>query len=268
MIDRSSETVEPKIKYSKHPDIQKRVDIQLDELSKKHPSASTPVLNQMARDKVANQLARERLKQEVKRAEELSMIDPLTGLYNRRWFDGELVRQIAEARRTKKQLWVIMMDIDDFDQINNQYGHHPIGDKILQAVAKIRHRQEEPIARMSGKGDEFAEAVNEKIKREDVKKLLRRYAADFSQETREILQTAHPIEGINLSEPLKIDVTISIGATRYVEGDTPMSLLTRSDSALYRTKNAQGKGESTAYIAEAGNNGKNKFSRVTLHVKA
>lgn len=64
----------------------------------------------------------------------LAMIDPLTGLYNRRYALQYLTKALDRARQTKRSLFVMMMDMDNFKSINDEFGH-PMGDKVLKAVA-------------------------------------------------------------------------------------------------------------------------------------
>lgn len=88
-----------------------------------------------------------------KRNEHLSITDELTGLYNRRYFNQVIEREINRAKREKKSLSVAMMDIDFFKQINDTYGHQE-GDQVLKQVATILsesfHRATDFVFRMGG----------------------------------------------------------------------------------------------------------------------
>ena len=72
----------------------------------------------------------------LKTAEHEAVTDPLTGLANRRAFDRELEREFARARRYGDTFGVLFADLDDFKQVNDQYGH-AAGDKVLQQLADI-----------------------------------------------------------------------------------------------------------------------------------
>ncbi|MFT5701872.1 MAG: diguanylate cyclase (GGDEF)-like protein/PAS domain S-box-containing protein [Desulforhopalus sp.] len=71
-----------------------------------------------------------------KRIEELSITDELTGLYNRRFFNLMIVKELGRARREQKNIVFAMLDIDFFKQYNDNYGHQK-GDVVLKEVAKV-----------------------------------------------------------------------------------------------------------------------------------
>ncbi len=71
-----------------------------------------------------------------KKIEEVAIIDSLTGLNNRNYFETIFEKEVRRAKRDKKNLSMIMLDIDFFKQYNDTYGHHD-GDKALKAVAKV-----------------------------------------------------------------------------------------------------------------------------------
>lgn len=90
------------------------------------------------------------------RLEELSIRDPLTGLYNRRKFQEFMQNEIIRATRHGRGFSVIMVDLDDFKYINDTFGH-PIGDMALREIAMllgIELRSADVLARLGG--DEFA----------------------------------------------------------------------------------------------------------------
>ncbi len=68
--------------------------------------------------------------------QELAITDPLTGLYNRRFFFSQAKAEFERARRYQEPLSIIMLDIDDFKKINDTYGHL-VGDQVLQTLAKL-----------------------------------------------------------------------------------------------------------------------------------
>ena len=90
------------------------------------------------------------------RLEELSIRDPLTGLYNRRKFHEFMQNEIVRASRHGRGFSVIMVDLDNFKYINDTFGH-PVGDLVLKEIALllgVELRREDVLARLGG--DEFA----------------------------------------------------------------------------------------------------------------
>lgn len=86
----------------------------------------------------------------------LSLTDELTGLWNRRAFDQRLTEELARTRRTREPLTLAMVDLDNFKQINDTWGH-PFGDTVLQRMADLMasSKRTEDIAVRYG-GEEFA----------------------------------------------------------------------------------------------------------------
>ena len=81
-----------------------------------------------------------------------STVDPLTGLYNRRFFDESLKRELARAQRSKSACSIVMVDLDHFKRINDTYGHEG-GDLVLKAAARIiteRVRASDVVCRYGG----------------------------------------------------------------------------------------------------------------------
>ncbi len=97
-----------------------------------------------------------RLRAALERAERLADHDPLTGLYNRRGFDRELARTLADCRRYGVEAALIYFDLDGFKGVNDRFGH-AAGDEALRAVARVLGqgvRESDVVARLGG--DEFA----------------------------------------------------------------------------------------------------------------
>jgi len=90
------------------------------------------------------------------RERELSREDFVTGLPNSRAFAEALTAEIARVRRYRHQITIVYIDLDDFKQVNDRYGHHA-GDELLSAVANALRgsvREVDVVARLGG--DEFA----------------------------------------------------------------------------------------------------------------
>jgi len=75
----------------------------------------------------------------VRNIEKLCMLDPLTGLPNRRGFDARIESEWGRSQREKKPLGLIMLDIDNFKTFNDTYGH-PQGDSLLQSIGEILNK--------------------------------------------------------------------------------------------------------------------------------
>lgn len=95
------------------------------------------------------------LQKELRKYKKLSVVDPLTGLYNRRKLNKDLPKYFAREKRYNLQYTVLMIDIDNFKNINDTKGHKA-GDNILKKIAKIitkQVRKGDNVYRLSG--DEF-----------------------------------------------------------------------------------------------------------------
>jgi diguanylate cyclase (GGDEF)-like protein len=157
---------------------------------------------------------------------EQSIRDPLTGLYNRRFVDEFLVRELARAIRKTRQLSVVVLDIDHFKHINDTFGHSA-GDMVLRQVSHIlqAHVRESDIACRLG-GEEFSLLLAElsspiAVQRaEDIRKALREMSLTYENK---------PVGPI----------TASFGAATYPEhGRTVEALFRAADEALYDAKRA------------------------------
>jgi diguanylate cyclase (GGDEF)-like protein len=157
---------------------------------------------------------------------EQAIRDPLTGLFNRRFVDEFLVRELARATRKTRQLSVVVLDIDHFKRINDNFGHSA-GDMVLRQIGHIlqAHVRESDIACRLG-GEEFSLLLSElslpiAIQRaEDVRKALREMSLTYEE------KDLGPI-------------TASFGAAAYPEhGRTVEALFRAADEALYDAKRA------------------------------
>lgn len=154
---------------------------------------------------------------------EASIRDELTGLHNRRFLMSRLHEEFERARRNETLLGLLMLDIDHFKAVNDEYGH-PAGDEVLRRVAQnlAAMLREYDVAGRYG-GEEFA-VVSPGAATEDLVRLAERIREGIERLT---------IDG----RAPDIQVTVSIGVTAREEYDTVESLLKRADAALYRAKN-------------------------------
>lgn len=154
---------------------------------------------------------------------ELANTDPLTGIPNRRLF-FELSKKHFELTRLRNQpLSLLMIDVDDFKQINDTYGHLA-GDKVLKHIVNLfraRLREKDLLARYAG--DEFAV-------------LLPDTHAEAARKTAEALQKILRETPYATVEGTEISVTLSIGVSEHRDEDICEELLQNADKALYHAK--------------------------------
>ncbi|MCP5078287.1 MAG: diguanylate cyclase [Psychromonas sp.] len=149
----------------------------------------------------------------------MAFFDQLTGLYNRHYLIDMATKKVARALRHKYDLWVLMIDIDHFKQINDTHGH-PMGDEILKEVAAtlaLDNRSEDIAARLGG--EEF---------------LVMFDPCEIEDAMLKANRIRRKIEALN---PYDIKVTVSIGMAKLMPEDANFErLLKRSDDALYHAK--------------------------------
>jgi len=172
----------------------------------------------------------------------LATHDALTGLPNRILFDDRLIAELAHAKRNKKKLAVMLIDLDHFKNINDAMGHSS-GDKLLQLVGKRLTkslRKTDTVARMGG--DEFLLLLPEISRMEAVYKLAKK-----------LLETIRKPFDLNNH---KIYVTASIGISVFPkDSGVPNTLIKRADMAMYLAKES-GRNKYKSYRARRSREGK------------
>ncbi|MGA8145143.1 MAG: GGDEF domain-containing protein [Candidatus Acidiferrales bacterium] len=153
----------------------------------------------------------------------LALVDPLTGLYNRRFMERTLKAEIGRALRKHYDLTVVMFDLNTFKEINDRFGH-AAGDQVLKEFG--RHlcaviREADTAARLGG--DEFMLILPE-CNASQVPAMLRRLG---------------PIT-VNLSGET-VPIRFAVGHAEYHRGKEPEELLAEADRALYADKEARKK---------------------------
>ncbi len=149
--------------------------------------------------------------------------DPLTGVYNRRFFMDSCQKNIALAKRKKEPLSILMIDIDHFKQINDTYGH-AIGDEVIQKLSSIMQesqRKSDVIARYGG--EEFLILLPDtpyESAKEVAQKLRKKVEESFVE--------THNDE--------KIRFSVSIGVATINKEDSCQKLMHNADKALYQAK--------------------------------
>jgi diguanylate cyclase (GGDEF)-like protein/putative nucleotidyltransferase with HDIG domain len=157
-------------------------------------------------------------------AETHALTDPLTGLPNARCMYMRFEQEASRARRTGRPFQVIMLDLDDFKQVNDTFGHK-VGDQMLREVARLLHsqlRDYDFLARYAG--DEFVAIVQELVG-DQVEELRQRIEETISKFTLRVRAEHYARVGI------------SVGSATYgAGGETLDQLLIAADEAMYSAK--------------------------------
>jgi diguanylate cyclase (GGDEF)-like protein len=154
---------------------------------------------------------------------QLAYRDGLTGVFNRRFFESRMVEEIERAERHNNPLSVLMVDIDGFKKLNDEFGHL-LGDEVLKQVSHMflsQTRKSDMVCRYGG--DELAVLLPQTMSSNAliVAEKLRRVVAEC-----EFPGVARP-------------VTLSIGIAQYpLHGETRDELIKSADNALYAAKQA------------------------------
>jgi diguanylate cyclase (GGDEF)-like protein/PAS domain S-box-containing protein len=155
-----------------------------------------------------------------------AITDPLTGLFNRRYFMKRLRQAFAHYRRSGQEAVVLLMDIDYFKAINDTYGH-AMGDRVLKGLSglfKERFRQTDVVGRLGG--EEFAVLLFDTAVED---------AAEVAEEIREAL--AGMVFSTAAGETFRVSVTC--GVSGFAEDDeTEDNILQRADDSLYLGKHS------------------------------
>ena len=166
--------------------------------------------------------SRQEMLEEVDRLKAQTQRDALTGAYNRRFFEERLQEEIARAQRHRLQFALLMLDVDHFKKINDNYGHQ-IGDDALRHLVKVvitGKRQADVLARYGG--EEFA-------------LLLVHTDDDPPREAAERIRVLVETTPVPLQSG-QLPITVSIGGATLGPDEQMAELIGRADEALYQAK--------------------------------
>jgi diguanylate cyclase (GGDEF)-like protein len=161
------------------------------------------------------------------RLRHLGMTDPLTGVYNRRYFDQRLQEEVDRARRANQALGCMVLDVDHFKQINDVFGH-AAGDAVLREMTqKIRMqlRTSDVMARYGG--EEFVVLLTQ---------TEMEAAHAIAERIRQTVADARFV----IADGTGLAVTLSMGVAMLdaaLQGASAASLVAAADAAMYRAKN-------------------------------
>ncbi len=154
-----------------------------------------------------------------KKIEQISITDPLTGIFNRRYYDQKIKEEISSAKRYDFPLSLVMLDIDFFKKINDDYGHDT-GDEVLKEYTNL-------ISSLLRNGDKVC-----RIGGEEFAVILPHITVNEAAKVAEKLRTS-------IEKHKKIlPITMSFGAVQYIKGESTDSIFKRADNALYEAKNS------------------------------
>jgi diguanylate cyclase (GGDEF)-like protein len=158
------------------------------------------------------------------RTQEDSLTDPLTGLPNTRFMVMHLARELSRAARLKSEVSLLVLDLDDFKEINDGHGHH-VGDRALREIGRLLRTVIRPYdICVRYAGDEFIV-------------VLSGCGRDEAENKRSELQHAIDTALFEVSPGIRVPLTMSAGAAVYpADGNSYEALLARADSRMYADK--------------------------------
>ncbi|MEO1923561.1 MAG: GGDEF domain-containing protein [Nautiliaceae bacterium] len=162
------------------------------------------------------------LESELNKAYKDLLIDPLTKAYNRKALENDLNKILEQGKDKDLDLVIAVIDLDDFKNVNDTYGHL-VGDFVLIKLTDIiKHmiRSTDKIYRYGG--DEFIIVFN-RANLQNVKKIIEKIVQKISK------------TALKYKDNI-IRMTVSVGIAKHKKGDTIETLIKRADEALYRTK--------------------------------
>jgi diguanylate cyclase (GGDEF)-like protein len=169
----------------------------------------------------------EKVREKTAKLEALAVTDPLTQLYNRRYFTEISNAMFAMAKRQKEPLSIIMLDIDHFKKVNDTYGHL-VGDRVIRRLADVirKIKRESDIACRFG-GEEFI-LLLPKTDKEGARELAERIRMHIASQK------------VAMEDGAYVTFTVSAGVSESIlESDQSVEeSIRRADDAMYKAKRA------------------------------
>ena len=168
----------------------------------------------------------EELRIQTRELERQATHDQMTGLYNRRYADEYMQREMEAAKRNGREFTVALADVDHFKQINDRYSH-ATGDKVLQRIARLladRCRKTDMVARYGG--EEFLLCFSETDEA---------FAGQICEQMRHAVRDADWSDVIDKDQEM-LEVTISFGVAEYKPDEIRSVVIDVADRRLYRAK--------------------------------
>ena len=169
------------------------------------------------------QQERQIIAQRERRYHQLSITDELTGLFNQRYFRRQLAEELEHALCRKIPLSLVLLDLDDFKKVNDDHGHRA-GDLVLAETGHLLRKSVRPNdSPCRYGGEEFALILP---------------GADLkaAMEVAERVRRGMAEKNIQAQPDKLLNITISLGATRFLPGDDANTLFQRADQYLYQAK--------------------------------
>jgi diguanylate cyclase (GGDEF)-like protein len=155
---------------------------------------------------------------------ELAMVDGLTGLFVRRYFDARLAEEVERSRRFGTEFSVVMFDLDDFKRLNDRHGH-PVGDRVLRAAADVIRRQMRGVDTAARYGGEEFAII-----------LPRTGLLDAHKQAERVRKELEELSVPTDAGPIGITASLGIAAFPASGAADGGDLVVRADTALYRAK--------------------------------
>ena len=193
------------------------------EVSAKLIELDKPYLLSIVRDITERKLAEAEVHKLQEQLRDLAVRDPLTGLYNRRYLDETIKRELARAARYNQPVGIVMCDLDHFKRVNDTHGHLA-GDEVLRVFAELlkKHARSSDIVCRFG-GEEFVIFLPD-------------MPPAVAYQRAEQLRTELAAKWIRLGADV-MQVTASFGVAAFPEnGKTMDSLISAVDAAMYQAK--------------------------------